>query len=84
VLNKYLTKITGVFPKEYVVDPILIRTIVIISKFDNRINCYQLQENVSGGYDDEEFGTLIGYGNLRCYLENEIQCRYIKYSSVIF
>ncbi|GLJ31047.1 hypothetical protein SUGI_0621300 [Cryptomeria japonica] len=110
------------------VDPTLRRTIVVVSKFDNRLkefgerwevdrylsaNGYlgertkpffvalpkdkgsitneefrtqishvdaeviqYLKESVIGGYDEENFGSYIGFRNLRFYLENELQRRY--------
>jgi hypothetical protein len=35
----------------------------------------QLRENVAGGFDEERFGSHVGFGNLRLYLEAELQRR---------
>lgn len=35
----------------------------------------QLRENVAGGFDEEKFGGHVGFGNLRLYLEAELQRR---------
>lgn len=110
------------------VDPTLRRTIVVVSKFDNRLKEFgerwevdrylgasgylgentkpffvalpkdrgnitneefrkqiahvdaevirHLRESVSGGFDEEQFGSYIGFGSLKRYLENELQRRY--------
>lgn len=36
----------------------------------------QLREGISGGFDEERFGGQIGFGNLRRFLEQELQRRY--------
>ncbi|KAH9322298.1 hypothetical protein KI387_016937, partial [Taxus chinensis] len=46
-----------------------------IAQVDAEVNCY-LKESVIGGYDEEKFGAYVGFGNLRGYLENELQRRY--------
>jgi hypothetical protein len=35
----------------------------------------QLREKVSGGFDEEKFGNHVGFGNLRIFLEAELQRR---------
>ena len=35
----------------------------------------QLRETVSGGFDEERFGNQVGFGNLRRFLEQELQRR---------
>jgi hypothetical protein len=109
------------------IDPSLERTIIVVSKFDNRLKEFaerwevdrylsaggylgdnarpffvalpkdrnsstnedfrrqiatvdtdilrQLSENVAGGFDVEKFGKHIGFGNLRQFLEAELQRR---------
>ncbi|BBN12118.1 hypothetical protein MPTK1_5g17520 [Marchantia polymorpha subsp. ruderalis] len=110
------------------IDPALRRTIVVVSKFDNRLKEFaekwevdrylsaggylgdstrpffvalpkerssvsneefrrsiarvdnevvrHLRENVSGGFDEDQFGDRIGFSNLRRFLEAELQRRY--------
>ena len=38
----------------------------------------QLRENVAGGFDEERFGNHVGFGNLKLYLEAELQRRYFS------
>lgn len=40
----------------------------------------QLRENVAGGFDEERFGNYVGFGNLKLYLEAELQRRYILHA----
>ncbi|KAF3794491.1 hypothetical protein EJ110_NYTH07312, partial [Nymphaea thermarum] len=66
------------------VDPTLCSTIVVVSKFDNRLKFSQVDsdivhhlcESVKGGFDKEKYGSFIGFRRLRDYLELELQRRY--------
>ncbi|XP_039819194.1 dynamin-related protein 5A-like isoform X3 [Panicum virgatum] len=53
------------------IDPSFRRTIIIVSKFDNR-----LKEKVKGGFSEEKYAPYIGFSCLRKHLESEIQKRY--------
>ena len=35
-----------------------------------------LRTNIDGGYDEERFGSRIGFGNLKRYLEDDLAARY--------
>lgn len=35
-----------------------------------------LRTSIQGGYDEERFGDRIGFGNLKCFLEDELAARY--------
>ncbi|ERN20483.1 dynamin-related protein 5A [Amborella trichopoda] len=110
------------------VDPAFRRTIVVVSKFDNRLKEFgdrwevdrylsasgylgdntrpffvalpkdrgtitneefrrqicqvdnevlrHLRESINGGFDEEKYGSFIGFGSLKTYLESELQKRY--------
>eukprot|EP01018_Ginkgo_biloba_P010218 Gb_33015 [translate_table: standard] len=46
-----------------------------ISHVDNEVIRY-LRESITGGFDEEKYGSYVGFGSLRRYLENELQRRY--------
>ncbi|CAI0381978.1 unnamed protein product [Linum tenue] len=46
-----------------------------ISHVDSEILCH-LRDGVKGGFDEEKFGTHIGFSSLRDFLESELQKRY--------
>ncbi|GAB2230784.1 hypothetical protein Droror1_Dr00015076 [Drosera rotundifolia] len=46
-----------------------------ISHVDSEVKRH-LRDGVKGGYDEEKFGTFIGFCSLREYLESELQKRY--------
>ncbi|KAF5825626.1 hypothetical protein DUNSADRAFT_8041, partial [Dunaliella salina] len=37
---------------------------------------HHLKESVKGGYDEERFGSRIGFNNLKRFLEEELARRY--------
>ncbi|KAL0320663.1 UNVERIFIED_CONTAM: Dynamin-related protein 5A, partial [Sesamum radiatum] len=63
------------------IDPAFRRTLIVVSKFDNRLKvdtevlCH-LREGVKGGFDEEKYKSHIGFGCLRDYLESELQKKY--------
>ncbi|KAK6134564.1 hypothetical protein DH2020_031684 [Rehmannia glutinosa] len=63
------------------IDPTFRRTIIVVSKFDNRLKvdtevmCH-LRDSVKGGFDEEKYKSHIGFGCLRDYLESELQKKY--------
>ncbi|KAL2611519.1 hypothetical protein R1flu_023211 [Riccia fluitans] len=46
-----------------------------IARVDNEV-IRHLRENVTGGFDEDQFGDHIGFANLRRFLEAELQRRY--------
>ncbi|RZC90619.1 hypothetical protein C5167_029752 [Papaver somniferum] len=73
------------------IDPMLKRTTVVVSKFDNRLkeftdrweadrylgtSGYLWDNGVDGGFGEEKFGKFIGFGRLKEYREAELQKRY--------
>ncbi|KAG9448120.1 hypothetical protein H6P81_014248 [Aristolochia fimbriata] len=46
-----------------------------ISQVDSDV-LHHLRESVSGGFNEEKYGSFIGFGSLRSYLEAELQKRY--------
>lgn len=46
-----------------------------IQEVDSSIKAH-LRGSITGGFDEERFGSKIGFGNLRRYLEEELAARY--------
>eukprot|EP00873_Tetraselmis_striata_P043070 jgi/Tetstr1/463334/TSEL_008257.t1 len=46
-----------------------------IQETDNRV-LQQLRGNIAGGFDEEKFGSHIGFSNLKTFLEEELAKRY--------
>ncbi|BDA44188.1 Dynamin-related protein 5A [Coccomyxa sp. Obi] len=42
----------------------------------DRMTLQHMRENIAGGFDEERFGSCIGFGNLKRFLEEELARRY--------